>query len=200
MTAEELIAFERDIADEFNAGNIRAPIHLAGGNEAQLIKILEYVRPIDWVLCQWRSHYHCLLKGVPPQVLRRDIIAGKSIALCYPEHRILCSAIVGGILPIAVGLAWSIQRRGETARVWAFFGDMTARTGVHNECIRYALGHNLPISFIEEDNGVSVCTSTESVWFSDQAERSSRRHRPNFQTYKYKLPWPHAGAGKRVQF
>jgi pyruvate dehydrogenase E1 component alpha subunit len=116
MTAQELIAFESEIAAEFNAAKIRAPIHLYYGNEEKMIEIFRDVKPDDWVFCSWRSHYQCLLKGVPPAELKAEIMAGHSISLCFPKQRIVSSAIVGGITPIAVGTALSIKRKGEKNR------------------------------------------------------------------------------------
>ncbi len=66
ITSADLIAFEEDIASEFNSANIHAPIHLYFGNEQACIDVFRHVRPQDWVLCSWRSYYQCLLKGVPP--------------------------------------------------------------------------------------------------------------------------------------
>jgi len=203
MTADEMRAFEQDIADAFNRGEIRAPVHLAGNNEADLIEVFESVQPNDWVATQWRSHYHCLLKGVPPAQLKADIIAGRSITLTYPEHRIISSAIVGGILPIALGIAWSIKRAGGEEAVWAFLGDMTALGGMFAECHRYAGRNDLPIRFVVEDNGISVCTDTQAAWGerSTYSKPHGRRGGNGEEIrYGYKLPWPHAGAGKRVQF
>ena len=193
--ADELIAFEKDIADEFNAGRIRAPVHLAGGNEAQLIEIFKDVRPEDWVFCQWRSHYHCLLKGVPAEELKAAIMAGRSISLCFPEHRILSSAIAGGHLPIALGVALSIKRAGGSERVWAFMGDMTSLMGIAYECIGYALGHDLPIRWVVENNGKSVVTDTQEAWGIGSGILS-----PDVVVYNHELPWPHSGAGVRVNF
>lgn len=188
----DLASFEQAVAAAFNAGKIRAPVHLAGGNEEDLISIFKEVKKDDWVCGAWRMHYQCLLKGVPREQLMRDILAGRSIALCYPEHRIISSAIVGGVLPIALGIAWSIKRAGGANRVWAFSGDMTAETGMFHEVSRYAAGHRLPIRFVVEDNGKSVCTPTMETWGPPRVAW--------VQTYGYELPWPHAGAGKRVQF
>jgi TPP-dependent pyruvate/acetoin dehydrogenase alpha subunit len=196
MTREDLIAFEAEVAERFNAGEIRAPVHLAGGNEDNLIRIFQNVLEGDWVLGSWRSHYHCLLKGVPPGRLMADIVAGRSIALCYPEYRVLCSAIVGGQLPIALGIAWSIKRAGGAERVYAFCGDMAAATGIFSETTRYALGHDLPITFIVEDNGVSVCTPTVKAWGSHRAAWVDGYE----YRYEHENPWPHSGAGKRINF
>lgn len=192
LTAADLIAFEAEIAEVFNASKIRAPVHLTGGCEEQLIGIFRTVKPQDWVCGTWRSHYHCLLKGVPRETLKADIIAGRSITLCYPEQRVITSAIVGGVIPIALGLAASIKLGGGPERVHVFVGDMTERTGIFHECLQYATGHALPIRFVVEDNGLSVCTATADVWGREQATEVVR--------YSYKLPWPHAGAGRRVEF
>ncbi len=201
MTRDELIAFEADIAAEFNAGRIRAPIHLDGGNEDQLIKIFNEwnIGPDDWVCGSWRMHYKCLLHGVPPDKLKAAIMAGRSITLTFPEHRVISSAIVGGILPIALGLAWAEKRKPEPRFVWCFIGDMTANTGTAYEVNQYAMGHELPLVVIAEDNGKSVCTDTKDVWGwncggTDDFYGNVRA------SFEYTLPFPHAGAGQRVQF
>jgi pyruvate dehydrogenase E1 component alpha subunit len=196
VTKDELIAFEADVAAEFSAGHIRAPIHLDGGNEIHLIRVFKEIKPTEWVLASWRSHYKALLHGVPPEKVRAEIMAGRSIALCFPEHRFLSSAIVGGILPIALGIALSIKRRGGTERVHAFIGDMTAATGIMFECMNYARNFSLPLSFIVEKNGKSVCTDTDEVW----GWHNVRRNESIVQRFEYELTFPHAGAGKRVQF
>ncbi|MCS7008831.1 MAG: thiamine pyrophosphate-dependent enzyme [Chthoniobacterales bacterium] len=200
MTAAELIAFEEDIAAEFNAAKIRAPIHLYYGNEESIIDVFKNIRPQDWVLCSWRSHYQCLLKGVPPQRLKSEILAGRSISLCFPEYRILSSAIVGGVLPIAVGIAMGIQRSKEDAKVFCFMGDMTAETGIAHECIKYSRNHGLPITWIIEDNGKSVCTDTKTVWKMGKHWWETEPPAPDVIYYKYESKYPHAGAGVRVQF
>lgn len=194
MTREELIAFEAEVAEVFNKGFIRAPVHLSGGCEDQTLDVFKNIRQQDWVFSNWRSHYHCLCKGVPRERLMADILAGKSITLCYPDFRIFSSAIVGGNLPIALGAALSIKRRGGDDKVWAFCGEMSARTGIFHECLSYAVGHDLPITFVIEDNEKSVCTPTREVW-GEQSKGASHVRR-----FSYSLPFPHSGAGIRVVF
>jgi len=194
VTADDLLAFEADIAAEFAAGKIASPVHLAGGNESWLIEYFrKQVRPGDWVLSQWRSHYHALLAGVLPQEVKQAILDGRSIALCFPRYRILCSAIVGGTCPIATGLGMSIKRRNGPERVHCFVGDMTATTGIYHECVKYCTGHDLPVSFVIEDNGVSVCTRTDEAW-------GTSRRVPDETRYYYGLTRPHVGVGKYVRF
>jgi len=199
LTKQELIDFETDIANEFNQSKIRAPIHLYYGNEDEIIKVFKCVNPEDWIMCSWRSHYQCLLKGVPSELVKQEIIRGHSISLCFPEYRILSSAIVGGIVPIAVGVAMSIKRKNESNHVYCFMGEMTSETGIAHESIKYSQQHDLPITFIIEDNEKSVCTNTRDVWNMTELSYESREH-PKVLYYKYQTKYPHAGAGVRVQF
>lgn len=199
MTKDELIAFEDEIAALFNSGKIRAPVHLYSGNEDQIIDVFRRIRSQDWVFCSWRSHYQCLLKGVPRELVRDEILAGRSISLCFPAYRIYSSAIVGGVLPIAVGVAMSIQRRGENSKVYCFLGEMTAETGIAHESLKYSRNHRLPIHFVVEDNGKSVCTDTREVW--NQPRLSFEGVADDYVSYyRYQTKYPHAGAGVRVQF
>ena len=148
LTKQELIDFEQDIAETFNSGLIKAPIHLYSGNEEHMIEIFKNVNEDDWVFCSWRSHYQCLLKGVPKDILKQDIIDGKSITLCYPEFKIYSSAIVTGNIPIATGAAFDIKRKAKHNHVWCFVGDMTSETGTFYENHKYAGNHNLLITYI----------------------------------------------------
>jgi TPP-dependent pyruvate/acetoin dehydrogenase alpha subunit len=199
MTKSDLIEFETEIATAFNAGKIRAPVHLYYGNEDHIIEVFRDIAPQDWVLCSWRSHYQCLLKGVPPDLVKEEIFAGRSISLCFPEYRILSSAIVTGVLPIAVGIGMSIKRAGGSEKVHCFMGEMTSETGVAHECIKYARNHKLPIRWIIEDNEKSVCTDTRETWAMEKLTYEDCSA-ADIIYYRYKSVYPHAGAGKRVQF
>ena len=199
LTKDDLIAFEEKVAEKFNNGEILAPVHLYSGNEDQIIEVFSDISEDDWVLCSWRSHYQCLLKGVPEEEVLREILEGRSISLCFPDHRIFSSAIVGGVLSIATGIAFSIKLRGHKNKVHCFMGEMTAETGIASEAIKYCKNFSLPIRFIVEDNEKSVCTDTRTVWGSERL--SYERHDdPMIVYYKYKTKYPHAGAGVRVQF
>ena len=201
-TKEELIEFENDIAESFNNAEIMAPVHLYNDNEEQMIEVFRKhkISSEDWVLCSWRSHYQCLLKGVPKDELRAAILKGRSISLCFKEHRVLSSGIVTGVLPIATGIALDIKRKGGTNKVYCFMGEMTSETGMAHECIKYARNHELPIHFIIEDNGKSVCTDTRATWNQEKLTYEGVNNE-YITYYKYTLDkYPHAGAGIRVQF
>lgn len=196
---QELIDFETKVANTFNEGKIRAPVHLYYGNEKEIIEVFERINDEDWVLCSWRSHYQCLLKGVPEDQVFNKILDGQSISLCFPEFNIYSSAIVGGNIPVAVGIAYSLKMKNENTKVYCFIGDMTSETGIAHECIKYSINHDLPIVFVIENNGLSVCTETNPTWGADKLSYENYDS-DKIIFYKYKSKYPHAGAGERVQF
>jgi pyruvate dehydrogenase E1 component alpha subunit len=190
-----LIQFERKMADHWESGRVRGPIHLSGGNEDELIEIFKYIKKSDWVFSTWRSHYHALLKGVPSEWLEEEILAGRSITIINQEEKFYASAIVGAIIPIATGVALSNKRNNTDDKVWCFVGDMAFETGGFYEMHKYSQRYNLPIRFVVEDNGVSTNTPTDETW------NGIKRDVPNDVIwYNYKKEWPHYGTGKWVIF
>ena len=192
---EELIAFEDDIISHWENGEIRGPIHLSNGNEEQLIKIFNKIDIEDWVFSTWRSHYHALLHGVEPSTLKQKILDGKSITIIDKDSKFYSSAIVTGILPIALGVAKGLKRKGSKENVWCFIGDMTFETGIFYEVHKYARNFDLPLYFVVEDNEVSTNTPTAHTWNNIQREIPE-----DVIYYKYKSKYPHYGTGKWVVF
>jgi pyruvate dehydrogenase E1 component alpha subunit len=82
-----LIGFEKTIADHWEAGRIKGPVHLSGGNEEQLLEIGKRIKSTDWVFSTWRSHYHALIKGVPSEWLEQEILEGRSITIVSQEYK-----------------------------------------------------------------------------------------------------------------
>lgn len=193
MNKDQLIAFEKRVADAFESKEVKGPVHLSGGNEDVLIDIFKGIRPEDWIFCSYRNHYHALLHGIPEEKLFEAICAGHSMTLQFPEHRFFSSAIVGGQTPIAVGVAAALKRQRSDAHVWCFVGDMAATTGTFHEASTYADRQGLPISFIVEGNGLSCDSPTEECW-GRWAGYKKVRH------YTYTRQWPHVGINKWVQF
>lgn len=188
-TNERLRAFEESIRQAYLSGEAIGAVHLSRGNESQLIEIFRDINPQDWKFSTWRSHYHALLSGVPESLVRAEILAGRSISLQFPEYRFFTSSIVGGILPIATGVAAGIKLRGEDRKVWCFVGDMTASCGMFADCVKYALNYDLPIKFIVEDNEHSTNTPTDAAWGAPVW----RNEAPNISYYRYQREWPHSG-------
>jgi TPP-dependent pyruvate/acetoin dehydrogenase alpha subunit len=209
ITEQDLIEFEEEIADLFNSAKIRAPIHLYHSNERQMIEIFKRIDiKKDWVCCTWRNHYQALLKGIPRELLKERILKGKSMIMNLPEYRFICSSIVGGIPSIATGIALAAKLRGSDEKVWCWCGDMSAETGAWHEAYKYSVNHQLPITFVVEDNHHSVLTPTSEVWgrstpyYIDVSNHDGGIiTKDNLIYYQYEnRKYPHAGAGMRVQF
>jgi len=188
VTPQNLIAFEDEVAAAFKRGEIRAPVHLSGGNEERLIEIFKAVRPDDWVTSTWRSHYHALLKGIPTMEVRRQIMAGRSMFISSIPHKFLSSAIMGGMLPIACGLAF------QGKRVWCFVGDMCASIGAFQDAVKFASGYELDIRFVVEDNGLSTDTPTSAAWNYGGYDPRYVLH------YQYERTHGHYETGHNFQF
>lgn len=199
ITKEFLIEFENHIADLFNSGKIKAPVHLSSGGEVELIDIFSRINPSDYVFSTWRSHYHALLKGIPPTRVLEKIISGNSISLNFPDYNFFSSAIVGTHVPVAVGVAYALKKNSSQSNVWCFMGDMASETGIAHTSIKYAARYQLPITFVIEDNNLSVCTDTRKVWNTSRLSYQDSNF-TNILSYSYQSDYPHSGAGVRVQF
>jgi TPP-dependent pyruvate/acetoin dehydrogenase alpha subunit len=208
MVKEELIKFEVEMAETFNRGEIKAPIHLYHGNEDLMIEIFKHIdTENDWVCCTWRNHYQGLLKGIPAQVMKDQILKGKSMVMNLPEYKFVCSSIVGGIPSIATGIALANKLQGKQEHVYCWVGDMSAETGHFHEAYKYSKNHKLPITFVVEDNKKSVCTPTPDIWkraqpyYLESEYKGGILKQENLIYYQYSNEvYPHAGGGVRVQF
>ena len=202
VTKEDLISFEKEIADIFATGAIRAPVHLRSGREDELIKIFKdsEISADDYVFGFWDSHELALLKGVPREELKQAIVEGKSISLCFPDRKVLCSGIVGSLMGTAVGVAWALKHQNKKGKAYLFCGDMSAETGVFHEAVKYAVNFDLPVKFIVCDNGVSVMTKTREVWGCDDPWFKDTKYASKIIYFKYINTYPHSGLGKLIKF
>jgi pyruvate dehydrogenase E1 component alpha subunit len=214
LSKEDLILFEEKMSKLYERGKIRAPVHLIKGNEDQLLKIFNDVNEGDWVFSTWRNHYHALLKGISPETLEKEIVSGHSMHINSKSHNFYSSSIVGGSIPVALGVAMALKKSNSKNKVWSFSGDMGSETGIFHEATKYALGHNLPINFIVEDDGLGVYTPTKKVWgesiftkgnsqlkkFSGSKRKQKQNENTSIQKYEYKREWPSHGIGLWVEF
>lgn len=215
-TPATLLAFRDRVADAFREKRIRCPVHFPSSEQAApLIDVFKDFRPgVDWCFAGWRNMWACLLAGMPEDELFQMILDGRSMYPMSAYRHIFCSSIVGGILPVALGVAWSIRKQyrqleREAAAmceatwdkpydgplVYVLVGDMTARTGLYHEFWQYASGHDLPVRVCIEDNGLSTNSQTEKTWGQSPVPNKTRVRR-----YSYRRDMPHVGLLQRVSF
>jgi TPP-dependent pyruvate/acetoin dehydrogenase alpha subunit len=193
-TKKNLIDFELKVKKYYENKEIKAPIHLSGNNEDHLIKIFKKIKREDWVFSSWRNHYHALLHGINPEWLFNEIIEGRSMGIINKKKKFYSSSIVGGILPIALGVALSLKKKKERNKVWVFIGDMTYECGIFHEVYKYSKNFKLPIKFVVEDNNLSTNTPTRIAWGKNS------KILKDIIYYKYKRKYPHHGTGQWIMF
>tara|TARA_Y100001970_G_scaffold261002_1_gene343657 strand:- start:892 stop:1485 length:594 start_codon:yes stop_codon:yes gene_type:complete len=190
----KLINFENKVFEIYERKKIRAPIHLSGNNEIQLIKIFKKIKKKDWVISNWRNHYHALLHGIPEKLLLKKIIDGHSMHIISKKYNFYSSSIVAGGISIGLGIALALKRKKKKNKVWIFLGDMTFETGLFHEAYKYSKNFKLPINFVIEDNGYSTNTPTKLAW------NKKLKIPKDVYYYKYKRKYPHHGTGKWILF
>lgn len=203
-TVDSLKAFELNLFKLFEEGKINCPLHLSGGQEYQLLEIFKSIKPNDYVFSTHRAHYHYLLKGGDPQVLLDEILGlptgmcggkGRSMHLLDKDLRFYSSAIVAGICPIAAGVALSIKKNKLNEHVWCFVGDGAEDQGSFTEAVRFGNARELPLTFVIEDNDLSIDSTKKQRWHNYTPIKAR-----NILRYEYKRQWPHCGIGTWVGF
>ena len=134
------------------------------------------------------------------------VVRGRSMSTHSKEPKFYSSAIVGGIIPIALGAAKALKMkqddtlnknyyRDNERKVWCFIGDMAFETGIFYEAHKYATNFDLPLIFVVEDNNMSTNTPTDETW------NYKKRDIPyGVIYYQYERGFPHHGTGNWVLF
>ena len=192
---EELIKFENEIAKKWENAEITGPVHFSGGNEDQLIEIFKEIKRRDYIFGTHRAHYHYLLAGGFAEDLKKFIQEENSMHIFDKKINFFTSAIVAGSVGIAVGVALALKKKGSKKKVWCFIGDGAEDEGHFYEAIRYVDGHDLPCTFIIEDNNRSVDTPKQERYGKSEFTW------PNcVRRYHYNPTYPHVGTGNGVDF
>jgi pyruvate dehydrogenase E1 component alpha subunit len=165
--------FEERCADLYKEEKIRGFLHLYIGEEAVAVGVLQALTPADAVVATYREHGHALLRGVSARSIMAEMFGksqgcsggrGGSMHLFDRATRFYGgNAIVGGGLPLAVGLALADKLR-ERARVTAcFFGDGAVAEGEFHESLNLAALWGLPVLFCCENNLYAMGTALASA-------------------------------------
>lgn len=164
-------------------GKIPGMMILCTGQEAVGAGVCAALRPGDVMITNHRSHSHLLAKGADPRALMAEIFGkrtgcnkGKSgtLHLAVPEVNAPCTTtVVGGGIPIAVGVAFAQQYRQESNVTVCLFGDGAADEGSFHESLNLASLWNLPVIFICENNVYAGAQRLEEhTKVSDLADRA----------------------------
>lgn len=154
--------FEARCVELYQAQQIRGFLHLYDGEEAVAVGVMGTLEPCDAVVATYREHGQALARGVPMNAVMAEMLGkaegcsrgrGGSMHLFDAERRFFGgNAIVGGGLPLAVGIALADQRLRPGAITACFFGEGAVTEGAFHESMNLAAIWKLPVLFVCENN------------------------------------------------
>ena len=160
---------EEKSAELYTIEKIRGFLHLYIGEEAVAVGVMEALQPDDAVVATYREHGHTLLRGVSAGAIMAEMYGkqegcsrgrGGSMHLFDKDTRFYGgNAIVGGGLPLAVGLALAYKMQGLPQIVCCFFGEGAVAEGEFHESMNLAALWELPVLFICENNLYAMGTA-----------------------------------------
>jgi pyruvate dehydrogenase E1 component alpha subunit len=176
--------FEERAEDSYMRGLIHGTMHLSIGQEASAVGSVMHLRASDYILSTHRGHGHCIAKGADPDKMFAEFF-GKETGYCRGRGGSMhiadveggnlgANGIVGGGLPIAVGVGMSIKAQKQDRVCMVFFGDGANNEGAFHEALNMAAIWKLPVVFVCENNTYAMSTSIrQSMPVANVADRAA---------------------------
>jgi TPP-dependent pyruvate/acetoin dehydrogenase alpha subunit len=169
---------EEVVAEIYPSDRIKSPVHLSIGQEAVAVGVCDVLRADDVVSGTYRSHAAYIAKGGDLRAMFAELYgkatgvaggkAGSMHLIDMGANILGSSAVVGTTVPIALGYAYAIRRRGEDRVVVAYFGDGATEEGVFYESLNFAALKQLPVLFVCENNQFAIHQPLEKRWATDR--------------------------------
>jgi pyruvate dehydrogenase E1 component alpha subunit len=161
--------FEDKCAELYTREAIRGYLHLYDGEEAVAVGVIPVLEQRDRIVATYREHGHALVRGVPMKAVLAEMYGkqegcsrgrGGSMHLFDRATNFYGgNAIVGGGLPMAIGLALAERMRGDDAVTACFFGEGAVAEGEFHESMNLAALWELPVLFVCENNRYAMGTA-----------------------------------------
>jgi len=179
--------FEGKCAELYTQEKIRGFLHLYDGEEAVAVGIIPVLEKRDRVVATYREHGQALVRGVPMTTVMAEMYGkqegcsrgrGGSMHL-FDRAANFCggNAIVGGGLPLAVGLALADHMRKENTVTACFFGDGAVAEGEFHESLNLAALWGLPVLFVCENNLYAMGTALAIAQAETDIQRKAACYR-----------------------
>jgi acetoin:2,6-dichlorophenolindophenol oxidoreductase subunit alpha len=154
--------FEEKAEELYTRGLVHGTMHLSIGMEASPIGSIAALEPQDIIIHHHRGHGHTIAKGADIVIMMGEFL-GKEPGYCrgrggsmhiadVPDGNMGATGIVGGGIPIAVGIGLALQRRKSHQVLLSYFGDGSTNEGAFHEALNMASVWRLPIVFICDNN------------------------------------------------
>lgn len=161
--------FEEKTVQLYQENRIWGHLHPYIGQEAVAAGACMALNNDDYILSTHRGHGHCIAKGGDMKKMMAELLGkqtgsckgrGGSMHIAEIEAGILgANGIVGGGIPISVGVGMSCRMEGREKVVICFFGEGAVNNGVFHESLNMAAIYRLPVIFLCENNLYAVSTS-----------------------------------------
>lgn len=179
--------FEEACADLYGQGKIRGFLHLYVGEEAVAVGTLHALNEQDSIVATYREHGHALVRGMSAAGIMAEMFGklegccrgrGGSMHLFDAATRFYGgNAIVGGGLPLAVGLALADKMQKIDRVTTCFFGDGAVAEGAFHESLNLAALWQLPVLFLCENNLYGMGTGIERAESETDLSRKAASYR-----------------------
>lgn len=178
---------EERCAEDYAAAKIRGFLHLYIGQEAVAAGVIPALGPIDSIVATYREHGHALLRGISAEAIMAEMYGkaggcsrgrGGSMHLFSREHRFFGGhAIVGGGLPVAIGIALADKLRTTGGVTCVFFGEGASAEGEFHESLNLASLWRLPVLFVCENNLYAMGTALARSEAEPEIHKKAAVHR-----------------------
>jgi len=167
-------AFEEQAEQLYALGKIHGTMHLSIGMEASSVGSMATLRPDDLALLHHRAHGHCIARGADLNRMMAEFM-GKETGYCRGRGGSMhiadveggnlgANGVVGGGIPIAVGVGLSLKMQKRDQIILCFFGDGAANTGPFHEALNMAAIWTLPVVFVCENNQYAMSFSVKKAF------------------------------------
>jgi len=163
--------FEEKASQLYGEQKIKGFCHLYNGQEACIAGAVTALDKEDKYITAYRDHVHPIALGTPPQYIMAELFAkasgvskgkGGSMHMFDKERHFFGGhGIVGGQIPLGVGIAFAEKYKKTTNLCITFMGDGAVRQGAFHEALNLAMLYQLPIIFVIENNGYAMGTSVK---------------------------------------
>ena len=167
-------AFEEKAEQLYAMGKVHGTMHLSIGEEASAVGAIAALRPDDYILSTHRGHGHCIAKGADLNRMMAEFM-GKETGYCRGRGGSMhiadieggnlgANGVVGGGIPIAVGVGLSLKMQKRDQIVLCFFGDGAANLGPFHESLNMAAIWTLPVVYVCENNQYAMSFSVKKAF------------------------------------
>lgn len=158
----QIRAFEEQAEKSYMAGKIHGTMHLSIGQEAAAVGSVANLSADDYILSTHRGHGHTIAKGADLKIMMAEFY-GKANGYCrgrggsmhiadVASGNLGANGVVGGGIPMAVGVGLGLKMQNEGKILLSFFGDGAASTGAFHESMELSVLYQVPVVYVCENN------------------------------------------------